>query len=171
MPSLSAFARIFAVLAVAATAACGSEIGDSCLLSSDCDPNGQRNCDRTQADGYCTIIGCDYDTCPEESVCVRFFVGGFTDRACDPTTEDLPSSDGTDVCSIDEVCPLSGYCVPRSAEARYCMRKCSDGGDCRDEYECRNEDLMIAHGGEPVLPPGERPDGDLQGFCAEAPSE
>jgi hypothetical protein len=161
----SYFRSIFAVLAIA-LGACGSEIGDSCLLNSDCDPTGQRICDQTQNDGFCTILGCDFDTCPEEAVCVRFFVGGFTDVVCDPATEDLPNSDGTDDCSFEELCTLAGRCVPRSAESRYCMRKC---GDCRDGYECRDRELMIEHGGEPVLPPDERHGDDPQPFCAEAP--
>jgi hypothetical protein len=50
------------------------------------------------------------------------------------------------------------------------MRTCEDSGDCRDGYECRNEELMRQHGGEPVPPPGERLASDLQAFCAEAPS-
>ena len=162
----------YAFLAVSASAllpACGSEIGDSCLSSTDCSTTGDRTCDTSQRDGYCTVLGCDYDTCPEESVCVRFVVGSFANKPCDPGTEDLPSSDGTDDCSFDELCTLGGLCVPRSAEARYCMRKCGGDGDCRDGYECRDEALMQEHGGEPVLPPGERPGDDLQPFCAMAP--
>lgn len=164
------FARLVFLSAFAIfCAACGSEIGDSCAVSSDCDPNGTRQCDRSSVDGYCTIAGCDYNTCPDEAVCVRFFVGSFDNETCDPTTEDLPSSDGTDDCSLDELCTLAGTCVPHSAEVRYCMRRCSSGGDCRGGYECRTEDLMIEHGGEPVLAPGEVPDGDPQRFCAVAP--
>jgi hypothetical protein len=166
MPVRVAIFSLCALLGVA-LAACGTEIGDSCLTHSDCSPNGDRICDLSQLDGYCTVLGCDYDTCPSEAVCVRFFVGQFTNKTCDPVTEDFPSSDETDDCSLDEVCALSGLCVPRSAEVRYCMRKCD--GDCRGGYECRDNELMIEHGGEPVLPPGERPDGDLQRFCAQAP--
>jgi hypothetical protein len=165
MPARFVFLSIFLALA----AGCGSEIGDSCLVSSDCDPNGTRLCDSTSLDGYCTVVGCDYDTCPGEAVCARFFVGSFSNQTCDPATEDLQSSDGTDDCSIDEVCTIAGTCVPHSAETRYCMRKCSSDGDCRTGYECRDEALMIEHGGETVLPPGERPTPDLQPFCATAP--
>ena len=161
-----AILSIFALLGVT-LAACGSEIGDSCSTYSDCSPNGDRVCDFSQVDGYCTVLGCDYDTCPEEAVCVRFFVGDFDNRDCDPATEDLLDSDATDDCSFDELCTIAAKCVPRSAELRYCMRKCD--GDCRDGYECRDRDLMIEHGGEPVLPPGERPGDDLQRFCASAP--
>lgn len=154
---------------VVSAAACSSEIGDSCLVGTDCSPNGDRTCDLSQDDGYCTVLGCDYNTCPDEAVCVRFFVGQFTNKTCDPATEDLPSSDATDDCSFEELCTIAGRCVPRSAETRFCMRKCGDSGDCRDRYECRDEQLMIEHGGEPVLPPGERPGDDLQRFCAQAP--
>jgi hypothetical protein len=166
------FARfVFLSIFAAFAAACGSEIGDSCFAAADCDPNGLRTCDITSPGGYCTVVGCDFDTCPDEAVCVRFFVGSFENEVCDPATEDVPSSDGTDDCTLDEVCTIAGHCVPHAAEARYCMRKCGDDGDCRDGYECRTEELMIDHGGEPVLAPGERPDGDPQRFCAVQPTE
>jgi hypothetical protein len=165
MPARLHLCSIFVALTIAA-AGCGNEIGDSCLLPRDCGPTGERTClEPQQYGGYCTIIGCDHDTCPEEAVCVRFFVGGYSDRVCDPATEDL----STDICTLDELCTIGGKCVARSAEARYCMRRCSDNGDCRDGYECRDRDLMIDHGGEPVLPPGERPSSGVQPFCAAAP--
>jgi hypothetical protein len=168
MPARFVFLSIFTMFAMANTA-CGSEIGDSCIVSADCDPSGTRFCDNTSEDGYCTVIGCDYNTCPDEAVCVRFFVGSFGNQTCDPVTEDAPSSVNTDDCTLDEICTLAGHCVPHSAETRYCMRKCGGEGDCRDGYECRTEELMVEHGGEPVLAPGERPDGDPQRFCASAP--
>src|SRR5687767_9425178 len=42
-------------------AGCGSEIGDSCAVSLDCDPSNStdRVCDLSSAGGYCTIMGCD----------------------------------------------------------------------------------------------------------------
>lgn len=154
------------------SAGCGKEIGDACILATDCDPNGQRECDRSQREGYCTIRGCDYNTCPEDSACIRFFAGGFTNRPCDHTTEDkLDASNApmSDDCSLDELCSLEDLCVPRSSEARYCMATCSDDGDCRDGYECRTLELMIAHGGEPVLAPGNEIDNSSPKFCAEKP--
>jgi hypothetical protein len=170
----SSFLCLFAALAaIASSAGCGKEIGDSCLVGSDCDPNGTQGeiCDISQHDGYCTVIGCDYDTCPDDGVCVAFFVGRFDNKPCDPGTEDLPSSAGTDACNLDEICTLTGNCVPRSAEKRYCMATCSDSGDCRDQYECRDQTLMKEHGGEPVLSPGERPTADnLKSFCAASPA-
>jgi len=162
MRPLSLCAAVAAVLLLG----CGKEIGDSCIINSDCDPENTRVCDVSSAGGYCTVIGCDYDTCPDEAVCVRFYIASFENRDCVHATEDI----STDDCSVDEVCTLRGQCVPQSSEVRYCMRKCGGDGDCRKEYECRDEQLMIEHGGEPVPPPGQRLGSDLQAFCAEAPS-
>jgi len=147
------------VVALVLAAGCGSEIGDSCILSSDCDPNGERYCDASSKEGYCTIQGCGFDTCPEEAACIRFFTGNFTNREC--TTQNQ--------CTLDELCSLEGHCVPRSSEVRYCMKTCGDNGDCRDGYECRDLDLMKEHGGEPVLGPGVVIDSSAPKFCAPAP--
>ena len=153
--------RSFTLLLLLGTAAaCGDEIGDSCSIHSECSPTGERICDQQSPDGYCTILGCDFDTCPDEAVCVSFFSVASTNLLC---------ADSTD-CTADEICTLGGYCVPRSSEVRYCMKKCSGGGDCRSKYECRDLELMQEHGGEPVPPPGENLSLDnLQGFCAAAP--
>ncbi len=151
---------------LALTFGCGKEIGDECVVPSDCSPNGDRQCDLSSNGGYCTIAGCDYNTCPEEAACIRFFTGSFSNLTCDPATEDV----GTDDCNLDELCALTGFCVPRSAEVRYCMRTCESDGDCRDGYECRDLDLMIEHGGEPVLAPGVGIDSSAPKFCAPAPA-
>lgn len=140
-------------------AGCGNEIGDSCIVSSDCDPNGERVCDSSQKSGYCTIQGCDYNTCPEEAACVRFFTGNFSNLPCAQQSD----------CSLDELCSLKGFCVPRSSESRFCMKTCGSNDDCRDGYECRTRDLMISHGGEPVLEPG-RTFTDTPKFCATSPN-
>lgn len=161
MPALvrSTLITIAAAVTVLSTG-CGNEIGDSCSLHSECSTTGERICDLSSPSGYCTIVGCDYDTCPDEAVCVSFFSVAATNLPC--TT--------SDDCTSDEICTLGGYCVPRSSEVRYCMKKCGNDGDCRDKYECRRLDLMQQHGGEPVPPPGEQLDpDDLQGFCAAAP--
>jgi hypothetical protein len=146
-------------------AACGDEVGDECSLSSDCSPQGDRFCDISSPGGYCTIIGCDYDSCPEESVCVRFFSVSDSDRVCDPRAEDVSE----DSCTADELCTLTETCVPRNAEIRFCMRKCDYNSDCREGYGCRTESRMRQHGGEPVQPPGEALADDLQPFCAAEP--
>ena len=160
-------AVVVSLLALALSG-CGDEIGDACQISSDCSQAGDRICDSSSQspEGYCTIPGCDVGTCPEGSVCIRFF-GGVTNTTapCDPRTEDRT----TDDCPPDDLCTLAGTCVPRTAETRFCMKTCDDGGDCRDKYECRDEALMREHGGEPVPEPGEALGDDLQAFCAAAP--
>lgn len=156
-----------AAAAALATAGCGHEIGDSCGINSDCtnDSTDPRVCDAFSPQGYCTIPGCDFDTCPDEAVCIQFFTGSFSNRTCDPATEDV----ATDMCAIDEACAIDGHCVPRAAEVRYCMRRCDSDGDCRNGYECRDLQLMKDHGGQPVLAPGEVLGADLPKFCAAAP--
>ena len=161
---------LLAVLAV--VGACGKEIGDACVISTDCDPNGERLCDPSSNNGYCTIQGCDVATCPGESVCVRFFTGSFSNKACDhdpenPADPSMPARE----CSFDELCALDDHCVARSSEVRFCMRTCGSNGDCRqdDGYECRDLEKMKLHGGEPVLDPGEVVDQRSPKFCAAAP--
>jgi len=162
---------VVALLAVG----CGSEIGDSCSIYLDCAQDGTRLCDSNSDGGYCTIRGCDFGTCPSESVCVRFFTGSFDNKTCDPKTED----DSTDMCNPDELCALDGHCVTRASEVRYCMRSCEQAGsidnrnpagDCRDGYECRGLDLMKDDGGEPVPASGTKLPDQPQAFCAQAPT-
>jgi hypothetical protein len=155
--------------------ACGKEIGDSCLLASDCSPNGDRVClcsycagtgfDQSPDQGYCTVQGCDYSTCPDEAACIRFFTGGFTNPEGKMCGADVPADNRVD-CSLDELCAINGQCVPRSSEVRFCMRTCGSSGDCRDGYECRDIELMKQHGGEPVLAPGVVVDESAPKFCA-----
>ena len=52
--------------------ACAPKIGDSCSSSRDCSNVGNRVCDTSQPGGYCTVQGCNPDTCPEKAVCVEF---------------------------------------------------------------------------------------------------
>jgi hypothetical protein len=155
--------RLSLVCVVVLAAGCGQQIGDSCIVSSDCAIDGSRVCDTStgQVDGYCTIQGCDYDTCPGESVCVRFFSGGFTNKPCGGQAD----------CSLDELCSLESICVPRAAETRFCMKSCNQATDCRDHYECRDLDIMKIHGGEPVLAPGDVVnESTAPKFCAAAPA-
>ena len=163
LPGLTRFA--FAIAILTAAAACGDKIGDPCALSTECSAQGDRICIDSNNGGYCTVPGCDHDTCPEESVCIRFFALGETNQTCIQESEDLE----TDDCTPDEICTLNGFCVPRTAEVRFCMLKCESDGDCRDNYECRDERLMKEHGGEPVPRPGESVQDALSPFCASAP--
>ncbi len=156
------------IFVVAGAAGCGDQIGDSCRLSSDCSATGGRICDTDSPDGYCTVIGCDFDTCPGEAVCVRFFPNSAGGARCDPDTEDQPSSEGTDDCLPSQLCTIASVCVERSSETRFCMKRCEGGGDCREGYECRDEARMIKNGGEPVPDPGEAVNTNRR-FCAAAP--
>jgi len=149
---------------------CGKEIGDACNFATDCSPNGDRQCDQSSTtDGYCTIGGCDYNTCPSEAACVRFFTGQFSNRACDPAAASSCAPGTPGCCSRDELCAITGFCVARSSEIRFCMRKCGSDGDCRDHFECRDIDKMKRDGGEPVLAPGLVVDERAPKFCAFAP--
>lgn len=155
---------VLLALCAAALGACGKEIGDACVTDSDCSPNGDRQClcsycqstIEVADEGYCTVQGCDFSTCPDEAVCVRFFTGDFDNRTCDPTVAQADCAPGGAVgcCSLDELCAINGHCVPRASEVRYCMRTCGSDGDCRDGYECRDFAKMQDHGGQPLLAPG-----------------
>ena len=61
-----------ACLALAALAGCAPAIGDSCESSVDCSGNGDRICDTAQPRGYCTVSGCEPDTCPDGALCVEW---------------------------------------------------------------------------------------------------
>lgn len=173
---VSRVVSVAAFATVAALGACGKEIGDACVVPIDCSPNGDRICiDAIQTSagtkqGYCTVQGCDYSTCPSEAACVRFFTGSFSNKPCDPLNPDHPTAPNV-VCSLDELCAVEGHCVARSSEVRYCMRVCESDADCRaDEgYECRDLARMKAHGGQPVLAPGVPIDEKAPKFCAAAP--
>jgi len=82
----------FLVIALLA-AGCGKEIGDPCTVSSDCSTAGDRQCiDANEKGGYCTIQGCDYNTCPGEAACIRFYAGAFDNLTCTVNSD----------CSLDE---------------------------------------------------------------------
>jgi hypothetical protein len=53
---------------------CSHNIGDTCQTNVDCLFDGTRFCDTSSPDGqgYCTIEGCEFNTCPGEAVCIRF---------------------------------------------------------------------------------------------------
>jgi hypothetical protein len=152
---MSACRYALIVLALVASA-CGSKIGDSCAVGSDCSQEGGRICDRNQPEGYCTIVNCDVGSCPSESECVQFF-SSVRDESC--------ASDND--CNLDELCTVGGYCAQRSTESRFCMLRCGGHGDCRNGYECRDLERMQAHGGQTVARDGQTPE-QLPGFCAAA---
>jgi hypothetical protein len=150
------------------SAACGQKIGDSCSIASDCSSNNSRVCDAFSRGGYCTIQGCDFNTCPQEAVCIRFFPTVVGRSSCTDQTQCFASEACTNAglcvpadsacenqgeCATDEFCTIAGACAPRSIEQRFCMLACSSNDDCREGYECRTLALMKQHGGEPVPDP------------------
>ena len=90
---------VIGLAAVVSLGACGHKIGDSCSVASDCSDNADRICDTSSHDGYCTIAGCDFDTCPSEAVCVSFFPVENLIQTCE-----VPGD-----CSIDE--GDKGFCA------------------------------------------------------------
>ena len=92
---------------------CTPSIGDKCVLSTDCSTRGDRLCDTSQPDGYCTQFNCSKNTCPDEAACVLFNAGiqgcGYDDR--------------------------SGGYGSRVARA-FCVASCGQDSDCRAGYFC-----------------------------------
>ncbi len=163
-------AALISSLLLTCIAGCGSRIGDSCTTNVDCSPFGDRFCDTSAMNGYCTQEGCDNEAlaCPSEAVCIRFFTS-LADEQCtyDGRLDqaDCPHVDDYCVCdqTVDGVCMGSvGHCAPASTERRWCQRSCSSNGDCRSGYECRATGTF---GAEP-LPTFDQPNGTPAKFCA-----
>lgn len=142
MPArVNTLARLALALALGGGAfGCQKVIGDSCTLSSDCSIQGDRSCDTTQFEGYCTVQGCDPNTCPDEALCVAFdahsprFTRRYCMAACEvdddcrtpeyrcvrpdaprcitTSSEILPAGVTCNV-SVDTAARKPGYCAPR----------------------------------------------------------
>ncbi|HEX2673824.1 MAG TPA: hypothetical protein VHM25_23255 [Polyangiaceae bacterium] len=104
---------------------CKPQIGDKCTVSTNCSTTGDRLCDVTQPDGYCTKFNCEPSSCPEDSVCVNF---GTTLSPVDQLSDPNP-----------EVTP--GGCSPSQGNSPYkrsfCMANCGSDSDCRPGYRCQ----------------------------------
>jgi hypothetical protein len=109
--SFSLPSRLAFVLVAVAAAACTPQIGDDCEISTDCSQLGDRLCDTTQPEGYCTIFNCEPDTCPD-AVCVGF------NFALDPA------------CRNEDDGRWGRF------ERTFCMQACDDSSDCREGYVC-----------------------------------
>ncbi len=108
----------FALAALAATAllgmaGCTPQIGDQCVLSTDCSTQGTLVCDPTQPGGYCTEVNCQPDLCPNEAACVSF-------------NATLPG------------CPYNDRAGPMGSRVTqtFCMKQCHHNSDCRTGYIC-----------------------------------
>jgi hypothetical protein len=103
--------KLFAFLSLG-LAGCTPHIGDKCVLSTDCSLRGDRLCDNSQPNGYCTVFNCTPDTCPDTAACVLFH----------------PNVPG---------CPYSDRDPSRTGRT-FCMARCQSDSDCRtdDGYIC-----------------------------------
>jgi hypothetical protein len=157
------------VLLAAASAGCGHNVGDNCRTNVDCSPAGDRFCDTSAPNGYCTIDSCDQTSCPDEAVCIRFL----TPVLNRPCTFDAAHPNSQSDCNAGERCvcdatTASGctnglaHCAPEASERRWCQYKCSDDSDCRVGYQCRRTGTL---GAEPV-PTTANPAGAPAMFCA-----
>ena len=108
--------RGFALLGLAlalGSSACSPTIGASCTQSTDCSSQGNRVCDNSQPDGYCTVFGCADNSCPDHAVCVTFAVA-------------LPG------------CAYNDYEAPARTMRTLCLQHCQSDSDCRasEGYVC-----------------------------------
>lgn len=100
-------------LATGALSACKPEIGDKCMLSTDCSTRGDRLCDTSQPEGYCTLFNCRGNGCPDKGACALF--GGA-----------IPG------CGYSDRTGPGGARTARS----FCVAGCTSNADCRDGYVC-----------------------------------
>jgi hypothetical protein len=99
---------------ISALAACTPEIGDKCILSTDCSARSDRVCDTSQPNGYCTQ-NCQGDSCPDKAACVLY-------------STSIPG------CGFDDRAGRFGSRVARA----FCSARCFSNSDCRTDegYIC-----------------------------------
>ena len=115
---MSAFRALAAAVALAALAGCSPKIGDSCTVSTDCSATGDRLCDITEPNGYCTIFNCEPDGCPDEAECINFGTELSTVAGCTTSQGNSPY------------------------ERSFCMASCKSDSDCRAGYSCVEPDTI-----------------------------
>ena len=111
-PFVSSLLFALAAAAMTALAGCQPQIGNQCALNTDCSVDGTRQCDTSMPGGYCTIFNCGPNSCPDQSACYLFYA-------------DLQG------------CPYNDHQPSRTAHS-FCMKDCSQDGDCRAGYVCRD---------------------------------
>jgi hypothetical protein len=101
-------------MVLASIGGCAPKIGDDCNTSAQCSINADRFCDLAQPEGYCTVRGCNPDTCPDDAICVewRFEPPRGTDtfcmKACDGDG-DCRRSDGYACVQSEDLDDLGEY--------------------------------------------------------------
>ena len=88
---------------------CTPKIGAACELSTDCSSQGDRVCDTSEPNGYCTVENCKANECPDEAACVDF----------KPAVTGCSYSDRT----------------PSRIAVAFCMIQCHTDSDCRDDTD------------------------------------
>ena len=110
----SASRRLSLLVGVTALLAfgCQAKIGDECVTSVDCSPNGNRQCDTAQPGGYCTVFNCEPGRCPDDAVCIAYRTAPSSLAACDNPSERA------------------------RLQRTFCLRSCRRDSDCRSGYLC-----------------------------------
>lgn len=131
--------------------ACTRQVGDACTTNVDCSPLGDRFCDLSSPEGYCTVEGCDSLSCPSGSVCVAFFSLQRGTPVCSPGRDPRPDcTGGSDCCKpgtpgccrlgerclCDDAGCAKSFCASETSEHRWCMHPCESDSDCRTGYQC-----------------------------------
>ncbi|MFO0663245.1 MAG: hypothetical protein U0174_04800 [Polyangiaceae bacterium] len=109
-----------AALSLLGLQGCTPSIGDGCVVSTDCSTRGDRVCDTSQPSGYCTVLGCRADSCPEDAACVLFEAR-------------VPG------------CGPDGRELSRTGRS-LCVKTCEVSDDCRPGYRCVDPRIVPIHG-------------------------
>ncbi len=124
-PSSRSAAAALSALAIALLGGCTPQIGDKCVLSTDCSTRGDRLCDTSQKNGYCTQFNCSKNSCPNAAACILF-------------ESAIPG------CGYDD---RSGAYGSRAARS-FCVASCTSDSDCRtgEGYVCADPKALPWNG-------------------------
>jgi hypothetical protein len=101
------------VFAVSFLGGCQPSVGDHCIQSTDCSATGDRLCDTSQPNGYCTIFNCQPNRCPGGSGCMETNAAIFG-------------------------CEYDDRHAPSRLSRQMCLKTCHNDTDCRLDqgYAC-----------------------------------
>jgi hypothetical protein len=184
------------VLIVALSAwGCTPSIGDKCSLSTDCSIRGDRLCDTSEPNGYCTIFNCRGNLCPDQAACVLFNAAvqgcGYDDRQLSRTgrtfcmaqchsNSDCRESDGY-VCADPRGAPWNAdildddqtqhVCIVRPDVGRAALTSDPDAAVCQPAVDAGNDARFDAADGAPDSAPDGAPDGGTPDAATDAVSD